>query len=455
MTKTFASEIDDWRQRGEVIDIHAPVERRFEAAAITAEIQATSNKIAVFHNVRGASMPVATNLYGSRRRLRALVGLQGHGDTLCAAFDRHVQRCLAPSAPFVSWDASAGERHATTLTRLPVLTYHEKDAGPYITTGIIVAKDPETGIHNLSFHRAMLVSDTELRISIGPRHDLAALQRATEEGGRALEVAFLVGVSAGLFLAACTSLPRHSDELALAASIDGAPVAMRKSPVLGLDIPIAAEIVIEGRILANERRPEAPFGEWMGYYVEQKQSHVFEVAGVDCAPEPLFHALVCGSNEDLRPLESATSARIFNVLRRQFDGILDVVCFPTMLCTAIRIRQAYEGHARQVLLAAVTAHFMYSKICIVVDEDVDVHDLSDVMWAYATRARPDERTQVLNNLPGFFRDPHKDHWGRLALDATVPWGRGPEFSRKRIPGRDRVDLASLLREPRHSANTAG
>lgn len=388
-------------------------------------------------------MSVVTNLYGSRERLRAIIGTQGHGDAPCASFNRHVDRCLSPIMPFVLRDQTPSERRSTTVSELPVLTYHEMDAGPYITSGIILVKDSASGIHNLSFHRALVVSDAELRLSIGPRHDLAAIQRNAEEMGLALEVAFLVSVSAGIFLAACTSLPRHSDELALAASIDGAPIPMRRSSALGLDVPIAADIVIEGRILPNERRPEAPFGEWMGYYVAEKQSHVLEVVNVDCAPDSLFHGLICGSNEDLRPLELTTAARIHRALAQQFDGILDVVCFPTMLCTAIRIRQAHEGHAGQVLLAAIAAHFMYSKVCIVVDEDVDVYDLGDVMWAYATRARPDKRTHVLSDIPGFFRDPHKDHWGRLALDATIPWGRGAEFARKRIPGRDRVDLEML------------
>lgn len=441
----FRQEVERWRQRGDVIDIRTPVEPRFEAAAIVAEVQAGSNQVVVFHDVRGASMPLVANLYGSRDRLRAMIGTAGGaGRSVSVPFARHIEHSLAAGGPFLSWPADVGERCVTRLSGLPILTYHEEDAGAYLTTGIVVVADPATGVHNLSFHRAMVVSDTELRISIGPRHDLGGIQRRAEEQGRAVEAAFLVGVSPGLFLAACTSLPPQADELALAASIDGAPVAMRKSPCYGLDIPVAADVVIEGRILPNERRAEAPFGEWMGYYVGQKQSHVFEVARVDCVPEPLFHGLVCGSNEDLRALELTTAARIYQRLAGQFEGVLDVVCFPTMLCTVVQVRQAYEGHARQVLLAAVTAHFLYSKLCIVVDEDVDAHDLGDVMWAFVTRARPDERTQVLGNLPGFYRDPHKDHWGRLALDATIPWGRQEEFRRKRIPGRERVDLQALI-----------
>ena len=229
----------------------------------------------------------------------------------------------------------------------------------------------------------------------------------------------------------------------LAAIIAGRPFAVRPAATIDLLIPDAADIVIEGRILATERRTEGPFGEWMGYYVGVRQSHVFEVTRTAWKPDAMFHGLVCGSNEDLRPLEMATAARIYKALSAQFPDVLDVVCYPIMV-TVVQLRQTYEGQARQVLLAAITAHFMYSKVCIVVDDDVDVYSMDDVMWAYATRARPDERTQVLGNLPGFFRDPHKDHWGRLGLDASIAWGRAQEFRRKTIPGRNKVDLYTLL-----------
>ena len=98
-----------------------------------------------------------------------------------------------------------------------------------------------------------------------------------------------------------------------------------------------------------------------------------------------------------------------------------------------------------MLLAAIGAHLDYSKCCIVVDEDVDIHSLDDVMWAFLTRGRADTRAFVMNDVPGFYRDPHKDHWGRLAIDATKPFHRRDEFERKRIPGADVLDLGKYLR----------
>jgi len=125
-------------------------------------------------------------------------------------------------------------------------------------------------------------------------------------------------------------------------------------------------------------------------------------------------------------------------------GILDVTCKPTVMNTVIKIRKQYEGHAQHALLAAMGAHLDYNKLCIVVDEDVDIYNMDEVIWAFLTRGRADTRTMVLPNVPGFYRDPHKDHWGRLAIDATKPWGREAEFERKQIPGLENVVLSEYL-----------
>jgi len=108
---------------------------------------------------------------------------------------------------------------------------------------------------------------------------------------------------------------------------------------------------------------------------------------------------------------------------------------------ALALANPYCG----VLLAAIGAHLDYSKCCIVVDEDVDIHSLDDVMWAFLTRGRADTRAFVLNDVPGFYRDPHKDHWGRLAIDATKPFDRRDEFERKRIPGAEALDLGRYVK----------
>ena len=159
----------------------------------------------------------------------------------------------------------------------------------------------------------------------------------------------------------------------------------------------------------------------------------------------IFHGLICGSPEDLRLLEVAVATRTYQaLLAASLEGIIDVACVPFTMSTVVKINQRYEGHARQVLLTAIGANHDWNKTVIVVDEDVDINDFNDVWWAYLTRGRADTRAMVIPDVPGFYRDPQRDYWGRLGIDATAPFGRKHEFVRKRIPGTEAIDLRKYL-----------
>jgi UbiD family decarboxylase len=118
------------------------------------------------------------------------------------------------------------------------------------------------------------------------------------------------------------------------------------------------------------------------------------------------------------------------------------------MSTVIKIEQLYEGHARQILLTAIGSNHDWNKTVFVVDDDVKIDDFNDVWWAYLTRGRADTRAMVIPDVPGFYRDVHKDHWGRLAIDATAPFARRHEFVRKRLVGVDAVRTADYLAAPR-------
>jgi 4-hydroxybenzoate decarboxylase len=326
------------------------------------------------------------------------------------------------------------------------VTYHEKDAGPYFTSGIFLAKEPDTGVPNLSFHRSMYVSDQELRILLGTAHHLFQYQKKAEARNEALEAALLIGVPPEIFLAACSSPPYGVSELDIAAKIAARPIPLYPCSAIDLMAPAEAEIVVEGRILANVRRPEGPFGEFLGSYGPVSDNHVFEVLNVSWRKDAPFHALLCGSPEDLRPLEALNAARIYQHVSSVVPGVIDVCCRPNVMITILKIKKQYKGHGKHALLAALGSNLNYNKVCIAVDEDVNIYDLEDVMWAYLTRGRADTRAMILRDIPSFYRDPHQDHWGRLILDATLPWGREKDFERKMVPGEDKIDLGSYIRQ---------
>jgi len=418
--------------------VEREVDPQHELAAVTKASQNASADAVLFDRVRGSNMPVVTNLYGSNARLRELIG--AGENSFCQAWsqmlDASRQRSAAPT--------TLGEPPANLVTGklsdLPLITYHARDAGPYFTSAIYLAKDPDTGIPNLSFHRSMYVSDEELRVRLGSSHDLARYQASAEKADQPLEAALLIGVSPEVFLAACASLPADWNELELAAGIADRPIETYRGRSVDLDIPASTEIVIEGRFVPNERRDEGPFGEFLGYYVPAGDNHVFEVREVYWRKDPIFHSLLCGSPEDRLILEAVNAAKTYRHLTASLPGIIDVSCSPAFMNTTIKIRQQYEGHARQVLLAAFAADLDYNKACFVVDEDIDISNMNEVIWAFVTRGRVDKRVIVIDDVPGFYRDEHKDHWGRIGIDATMPFDRQAEFERKTIPGDDEIKL---------------
>ncbi len=427
--------------RGDLVVVEREVEARHELAAVTDKVQRTLGKAVLFRRVSGTRMPVLSNIYGSRERLAEIIGIAA--DDFCRRWSELMEAPGGPEAPLREVAASA-DLVDGALDELPLITYAERDGGPYLTSAIFLAKEPETGVANLSFHRSMYVSDRELRVRLAPGHHLTLYHEKAEAMGRPLEAALLIGPPPEMFLAAAAPVPYDADELTVAARLAGRPFDMRPCRHLDLMVPAETEIVVEGRFLAGERRPEGPFGEFMGYYVPVGDNAVFEVLGVTWRPQPVFHSILCGSPEEVLTLELSIAANIFQRINATLPGILDVACMPFVLHTVVKIRQQYEGHARQVLLAAMGAEPTWVKACTVVDEDVDIHDMDDVMWATLTRARPDRDVIIVPGVPSFYRDPHADHWGRLAIDATAPFARRHAFERKRIPGAAEVDLGDYL-----------
>lgn len=436
--------LNQLEQASELSHVKKQVSGQFELAAVVKAVQRAGTNAVLFEDVKGSAIPVVSNLFGSHERLKHLIGAGER--TFCERWIELTDACLAAqdSAYLVDVAHEPDEFITGTLSDLPAITYHGRDAGPYFTSSIFLASEPDSGSPNLSFHRAMYVSDTELRIRLGSTHDLARYQKKAEDRGQPLEAALLLSLPPEFFMAGCASLPYEASELVMAALIKGAPIGMRPCTTIDLKVPASADIVVEGRIVPNARRPEGPFGEFMGNYVEVGDNHVFEVTHVSWRKGAVMHGVLCGSPEDLRPLEAVTAARIYRHVSAQVPGIIDVCCKPNVMITIIKLKQHYEGHAKHALLAAMGSYLDYNKVCIAVDEDVDIYDLNDVMWAYLTRGRADTRAMILNDIPGFYRDPKKDHWGRLAIDATMPWGREAEFARKTIPGEDEVSLADYL-----------
>lgn len=428
--------------QGQLLKVEREVQAKHQLAAITDLVQKKHDKPLLFEKVTGSRFPVLTSVYSSRARLAQILGI--NPTDFCRKWHQLTTLGTALKEPPVRQVPLPRDLEDVKVSDLPLITYSERDAGPYFTSAIFLAEEPETKVRNLSFHRSMYVSDEELRVRLAPRHHLTVYHEKAEKMGKPLEAAMLIGPPPQLFLTAATPLPYDADEVEVAAQLRGEPIEMRPCKHIGLKVPASTEIVIEGRFLPNERRPEGPFGEFMGYYVPVDNNAVFEVLGVTARPNAVFHSILCGSPEEVLTLEITIAANIFQRINAVLPGIVDVICLPFAFHAVVQIRQQYEGHARQVLQAVLGAEPTWAKYVTVVDEDVNLYDFNDVFWAILTRARPDRDTIIVPETPTFYRDPHKDHWGRMGIDACVPYARRAEFERKRLVGVDQINLDQWL-----------
>lgn len=285
----------DLRKRRQLLVVRKEVDPKFELHAVVRKVQAGPNLPVLFENVRGTRYPVVSNLLGNYGIVAQQIGADiGHLAEKWASLSRTTS---FPDPLDAGAAPAALER--ISLGDLPHLTFCEKDAGPYLTAGVVLARDPDTGVVNLSFHRCQIISDTELRCRLSTSGDLFRIQQICEQRGQPLPATIILGLPPALMLASATTVGPANSEYDLAARLLNQRIPIMASPRHGLPIPVSTQFVIEGEIVPGVRRPEGPFGEWMDYYVQQTDNHVFEVQEVYAQKDAVFHAIGSGSNEEL------------------------------------------------------------------------------------------------------------------------------------------------------------
>ena len=331
---------------------------------------------------------------------------------------------------------------------LPIPRHNEHDSGPYICAGLVVARNPKTGVQNVSINRIQVNAPDRMGVLILPRH-LHAFQRAAEAAGEALPVAVVIGASPGALLASQAVLPIDHDELEVAGALEGRPLPVVRCQTSEVRVPARAEIVIEGRVLPGVRELEGPFGEFPKYYSPQEKREVIAIDRVTHRRDPIYHTIVPAAMEHLLLGGITREATLLAHLKRSFPNVLDVHLAPGGVCRYhlyVQMKKAREGEPKNVIMGAFGGHYDLKQV-IVVDEDVDVHDPEQVEWAVATRFQPDRDLVVVSGAQGSILDPSTDRgigakWG---LDATRPLVyEGLSFTKIRIPGEESVDLARMV-----------
>lgn len=447
--REFIALLDD---RNELARIEVPVSPHLEITEITDRVSkgpAAENKALLFENASGSQIPVLINTFGNAKRMAWALGVEdldelNHrlAEVIDPRFPRGMREMLGRGQDMINVLRSIGlgpkkvRRAAVqevvisenpSLDFIPILQCWPEDGGRFITLPQVITRDPESGVRNVGMYRLQVLDERTLlahwqRHKGGAEHERVARRSSTNQ----IPAAAVLGGDPASIWCASAPLPPNIDEYLLAGYLRGAPVEFVDCITQPLEVPANAEIVIEGYVDPNEHRPEGPFGDHTGYYTPVEPFPVFHVTAITHRREPLYPTTIVG----IPPMEDVwmgkATERLFLPLIRLFlPEILDVNMpaqgiFHNLVLVAIKKR--YPGHARKVVFGLWGMGLMsLAKAIVVVDEWVDVHNLSQVAW------------QALGNVD-WSRDvvhtdgpvDHLDHasyghsfGGKIGIDATA------------------------------------
>ena len=449
-------------QDGELRRIADPVSPHLEMTALCDRVLRVAGPALLFEQPTGHVMPVLGNLFGTPARVMRAMGLRERGEV--RALGEMLASLKEPSAPsgFKDMMGMGGmlktlwqmapcqvrgapcqqqvwEGPDVDLARLPVQHCWPMDVAPLLSWGLVITRGPLKRRQNLGIYRQQLLSRNEL-VMRWLAHRGGALDfrdHCAAHPGQAFPVAVAIGADPATILGAVTPVPDSLSEYQFAGLLRGARTEVVQALGGTLQVPANAEIVLEGHIQPDAAHAsgyrhalEGPFGDHTGYYNEQAEFPVFTVDRMTMRNDAIYHSTYTGKPPDEPAVLGAVLNELFiPLLQRQFPEITDFHLPPegcSYRMAVVQIRKAYPGHARRIMMG-VWSHlrqFMYTKFIIVVDEDVDIRDWREVIWAMTTRVDPARDTMLVEHTPIDYLDfasPVSGLGSKMGLDATNKW----------------------------------
>ena len=433
---------------GEVVHVAEPVSIEEDVMALVLEYERRRRyPILFFEKVAGSDIPIVCNVVASRGALAWALGVEPGG--LAAEYARRIKErikpVVAPSPPF---HQRVVRGSALDLAALPIPRYFPGDAGRYLTAGMLVARDPDTGVETEGYHRFQLKGRNRMGVSLHSRRRMFEYQRRAEARGQPLPCAVVLGLHPLVSMGSLAYPPPDVGKFEVVGGLLGEPLEIAPCTSIDLHVPAAAEIVIEGEILPHVREPEGPFGEFTGYVSRRSTEHVFVARAIAMRERPWFQSIGSGrAGDHITTLGLVREAEIANALTRVIPNVrgVHVPLSGTSSFTAyVSIAQSRPGEAKHVIPIVLGVDH-YLKLVIVVDDDIDVFDEAEVLWAVATRMQADRDLVVIAGSLGAMLDPSTDERGvtaKLGIDATRPFGE--PFAEKLVMSPEKLAWARAL-----------
>lgn len=411
--------------------VKAPVDKNWEVSCIARIVMGfpPQKRYAIlFENVKGFKNPVLINAFASRDLYA--IGLESAVREIEERWDSALKNLLNPETV---GQASCKENvlvgDEVDLNLFPHAVYTpEKDGAPYIASGCVVLKDPETGVQNAGIYRCMVKGKNKLGLHMEPPHDGGIIFSKYREMGKPMEVAIAIGLPPVVHMAAAAKIPYGVDEFAVAGGLAKAPLKVAKCETLDLKVPADAEIVIEGVVPPRSVEPEGPFGEFYGYMGERGIDPVINVTAITFRNDPIYQLLLQQKAPNEGNVLRDVTMEAFLKGKLKSAGVPGVTGICIRETSAIEhlvvgIKKLYPGHALTVAQACWVAYPLAFKQIIVVDDDCDVFNSEDVEWRLATCVQPERDIQIITNAAANPLDPSvqrekRGQGSKMLIDAT-------------------------------------
>ena len=446
----------DLEATGELRRIRAPVDPVLEVTEICQRTLRAGGPALLFEHPKGSDVPLLGNLFGSTQRVARAIGrnsveeLREVGKMLAFLKEPQLPRGLKEAfeklpqwkqvlnvPPRTLRDAPCRERVIegpdVDLSVLPIQHCWPEDAGRLITFGLVITKGPYKARQNIGIYRQQVIARNKVIMRWlhhrGGAIDFREFQEANP--GKPFPLAVVIGADPATLLAAVAPIPDTLSEFEFAGLLRGARSEVVPDKSGTLHIPASAEIVLEGHIHPDETALEGPFGDHTGYYNAQDTFPVFTVERITHRTNPIYHSSYMGRSPWDEPsvLAMALNEVFIPILQKQFPEIVDFYLPPegcSYRVACVSIKKRYPGHARRIMFGiwSYLRQFTYTKFVIVTDDDINVRDWKDVIWAMTTRMDPARDTLVVENTPIDYLDfasPTPSLGGKIGMDATNKW----------------------------------
>jgi 4-hydroxy-3-polyprenylbenzoate decarboxylase/2,5-furandicarboxylate decarboxylase 1 len=416
-------------QSGELVRIKEPIKIEYEVGALCRQLSDSTGPAVLLENIGDTGIPLAANIFGTRARLARGLGVS-EAELLQHVAERLKSRVSV--TPCKNGAARCQEIVITgdevDVTKIPFPLWNLGDGGRYITAGLVIARHPEFG-WNVAYHRCQLFGQRELGIATASDHQLALTVEEGAARGERVEAAIVVGVRPSIALAAGSDFPLGDFELEVAGALEGQAIEVARCRTVDVIVPEDTEIVLEG-YFDGERRDEGPFVEFTGWQTPIRNNPVFKITAITHRRSPVCHGVYagkppCETNIIWRELEESEA---FDTLRRRFPQLVGVHRPPELgrdfvAVLMVNPERVRAGLVRNLLLAT-TAVMPRLKYVIAVDNDVDIYNFNDVMWAVATRCDPKVDIAIVEGTMTTNLDPSSGGFtGKVFFDAT----KKPDF----------------------------